>query len=215
MVFQGPTTNENQSRLISGVITGLFLDGDSFTNAASQSAATSCLTNAAINALARAGQTFIPVEGNTGTAACTVFTSQQNGSWYLAVFNYSGSASVTNVDLSRAGIAGVVGAVDLWNGSLLPINGTMLTVSLNAKQARLFNLLNPSVLQSPQMLPSGEFIFTLAGNPGYLYTIQSSTNLVTWTSGSTTSNTTGIIQFFVHNPPESAGGYFYRAIMLP
>ena len=30
MVFDGPTTNENQSRLISGAITGLFLNGDSY-----------------------------------------------------------------------------------------------------------------------------------------------------------------------------------------
>src|SRR6202034_3870732 len=77
MVFNGPTTNENQSRVISGAITGLFLDGDSFLSSASDASAIGALTNAAIDAVASYGETFLPVEGNTGTAASTVFTSEQ------------------------------------------------------------------------------------------------------------------------------------------
>jgi hypothetical protein len=215
MVFQGLTTNENQSRLINAAITGLFLDGDSLTNSASQSAAAGCLTNAAINSLARAGQTFIPVEGNTGASASTVFTGRQNGASYLAVFNYSGNASVTNVDLSRAGITGVVAAVDLWDGSLLPVVSNSLTVPLNAEQARLFEFLNPIVLQSPQMASHGALSFTLTGNSGYLYAIQSTTNLVDWKPVATVSNMTGFVQVVVTNPAPFAGGRYYRAIILP
>jgi hypothetical protein len=215
MVFQGLTTNENQSRLINAAITGIFLDGDSFTNAASQSAAAACLTNAAIDALARAGQTFMPVEGNTGTSASMVFTSQQGSASYLAVFNYSGNSSITNVDLSRAGISGVASAMDLWNGSLLPVTGTILTVSLNAKQARLFRLLNPSVLQSPQITSNRALSFKVSGNAGYSYIIQSTTNLVTWNPVATVSNITGSVQIVVTNAPLPAGGHFYRAGMLP
>ncbi len=65
------------------------------------------------------------------------------------------------------------------------------------------------------MNSQGVFIFTLSGSAGYLYTIESSTNLVTWNPESTISNTTGIFQFFAHNFPVSNGGYFYRAVMLP
>jgi len=71
----------------------------------------------------------------------------------------------------------------------------------------------PTILQSPQLNPSGEFTFTLTGNPGANYTIQCSTNLVIWTPVSTASNITGSIQFFTGNSPVSNGGYYYRAVM--
>ena len=49
------------------------------------------------------------------------------------------SRSTTNVDLTRAGIAGnFFGAVDLWNGNTNALSGTTLPVSLNAAQAKLF-----------------------------------------------------------------------------
>ena len=47
--------NENQSRVISGAVTGIFLNGDSLTNTASVNAAKTALTNASINAVARVG----------------------------------------------------------------------------------------------------------------------------------------------------------------
>jgi hypothetical protein len=117
--------------------------------------------------------------------------------------------------LARAGISGVVTAVDLWNGSALPVTSNSLTVSLNAAQARLFEFLNPPVLQSPQMNSAGVFSFTVSGNAGYWYAIQSSTDLVNWNTVETVNNTTGSIQVFVENPPVSGAGYFYRAIILP
>ena len=144
-----------------------------------------------------------------------VFTSQQNGASYLAVFNYSANPSVTNVDLSRAGISGAVNALDLWNGSVLPVTGFLLTVPLNAKQGRLFQLLSPIVLQTPQIKPGGEFVFTLVGPAGYSYTFQSSTDLVLWNPVLTISNATGTLQFFTGKSGASNAGFFYRALMLP
>jgi hypothetical protein len=105
--------------------------------------------------------------------------------------------------------------MDLWNGSLLPVTGTTLTVSLNAKQARLFRLLNPSVLQSPQITSNRALSFKVSGNAGYSYIIQSTTNLVTWNPVATVSNITGSVQIVVTNAPLPAGGHFYRAGMLP
>ena len=74
----------------------------------------------------------------------------------------------------------------------------------------------PTILLSPQMNSNGVFTFTLEGNAGYLYTFQSSTDLVVWNPVLTISNTTtGSIEFFAHNFPVSNGGYFYRAVILP
>ena len=145
MVFNGygATTNENQSRLISGAITGIFLDGDDLTSSNGQQAADTCLTNASINAVARVGRSFTPVEGNTGTSAANIFVRQDGSTWCIAVFNYTANGTNIVVDLTRAGLpAGNYRAMNLWNGSTTNVSGSF-NVSLNAKQAELFQLTVP------------------------------------------------------------------------
>ncbi len=213
MVFLGPTTNENQSRLISAAITGLFLDGDSFTNAASQAAAQTTLTNLAINSVARSGQTFLPVESNTGTNASTVFVQQQGATWFLAAFNYGAASLSTNIDLTRCGISGVAAAVDLWNGSVLPVTPTNLALSLNAKQARLLKLLNFPAFQNPQ-LSAGILTFSLAGNAGSSYALQRTTDLLSWTPVATLTNVTDLQPCALTNDPVPPGGCFYRLMLF-
>jgi hypothetical protein len=150
MVFNGygATTNENQSRLISGAVTGVFLDGDDLTSSNGQQAAQTCLTNAAIDAVARVGQTFTPVEGNTGTSAANIFVRQDGSTWCLAVFNYTASATNISVDLARAALlAGTYVATNLWDGTTSMVTGSF-NVSLNAKQAKLFQLAPSDVAQT-------------------------------------------------------------------
>jgi hypothetical protein len=147
MVFNGygATTNENQSRLINGAVTGVFLDGDDLTSSNGQQAAQLCLTNAAIDNVARVGQTFTPIEGNTGTAAVNDFVRQDGAVWRIAVFNYTANAVNETISLSRAGLpAGTYIATNLWNGTTQVVNNS-LNVSLNAKQSKLFSLGSPSV----------------------------------------------------------------------
>jgi Alpha galactosidase C-terminal beta sandwich domain len=143
MVFNGygATANENQSRLISGAVTGIFLDGDDLTTSGGQSAAQMYLTNTAINSVARGGQTFTPVEGNTGTSAANIFVRQENAStWSLAVFNYTSKGTTETVSLSRAGLpTGNYIETNLWDGTTTVVSGSF-NVSLNAKQAKLFRL---------------------------------------------------------------------------
>jgi autotransporter-associated beta strand protein len=142
MVFYGygATTNENQSRLINGAVTGLFLDGDAMTNTAGQIIAEEMLTNQAIDAVARVGRTFTPVEGNTGSDAVNLFARQNGATWNIAVFNYTSSATNETVSLSRVGLpAGPYNATDLWTGATTVVSGSF-SVSLNAKQAKLFQL---------------------------------------------------------------------------
>ena len=136
----GATTNENQSRLISGAVTGLFLDGDDVTTTNGQQAAQACLTNAAINTVARVGRTFTPVEGNTGTGAANIFVRQDGATWCIAVLNYTASTANETVNLSRVGLpSGNYIATNLWDGTTATVTGSF-NVSLNAKQSKLFRL---------------------------------------------------------------------------
>ncbi len=142
LVFDnGPDTNEDQSRLINGAITGLFLNGSILTNAPSIAEAQLCLTNPAINTVARVGQTFKPVDGATGTGAGNIFVRQDGTNlWRIAVFNYTGNSTNVTVNLSNAGLTGgTYITTDLWSGATLSVAGT-LNVSLNEKQAKLFSL---------------------------------------------------------------------------
>jgi hypothetical protein len=141
MKFSGGTTNENQSRLINCAIAGtVFLNSDDLTSTSGQNLTMTCLTNAGINEVARAGVSFRPVEGNTGTNAADVFVRQDGGTWYVAVFNYTTSTVNKTLNLARLGISGTYKAVDLWSGSSTTVSGTIWNVNLGARQAKLFRL---------------------------------------------------------------------------
>ncbi|HTR40701.1 MAG TPA: hypothetical protein VMH87_03720 [Pseudomonadales bacterium] len=155
LVFDnGPDANEIQSRLINGVVTGLILNGSILTNATSVVTAQMCLTNPAINSVARVGQTFRCVDGATGTGAGDIFVRQDGTNlWRIAIFNYTGSTASQVVNLSSAGLpAGTYNATDLWSGATSTVTGS-LNVSLNEKQAKLFSLASviapPSITAQP------------------------------------------------------------------
>jgi hypothetical protein len=143
MRFSGVTANENQSRLINCAVAGtVFLNSDDLASASGQTLARTCLTNADINAVARAGISFRPVEGNTGTSAGDVFVRQDGSTWYVAIFNYGGTNVVKQVDLIRAGISGTYTVTDLWAGTVSTLTNTTWNVSLGPAQAKLFRLVS-------------------------------------------------------------------------
>ncbi len=141
MVFgNGADTNQAQSRVISGAVTGLMLDGDDLTSASGQLGAQTSLTNASVDNVARVGRSFMPVEGNTGTSAVNQFVRQDGSTWQLAVFNYTSNSASTTVNLSRVGLpAGYYILSNLWDRSVSTVNGSF-GVSLNACQSKLFSL---------------------------------------------------------------------------
>jgi hypothetical protein len=213
MKFSGATTNENQSRLISCAVSGtVFLNSDDLTSSGNQFLAITCLTNAAINSVAQGAGTFKAAENNTGTNPANVFVGKNGTTWYVAIFNFSGSSLNTNVDLSRAGISGVFSAADLWSGDSTPITGTTFPVSLNGKQAKLLKLLNVPELQSPQMGSNGTFNCSLTGNAGSVYAIEATTNLAAWNTAATITNTSGTTRVTLASPPGQMN--FYRAKFL-
>lgn len=184
LVFDnGPNNNEAQSRVINGAVTGLMLNGSILTNAASVGLAQTCLTNAALNAVARVGQTFRPVDGATGTGAADILSRQDGRNWNLAFFNYYSSAYNETVDLASAGLPpGIFVATNLWDGTTVTVSNSM-SVSLNAEQAKLFRLALISPPPSPRFDDSaaaGGNHFTFSGGngiPGWSYLVLASTNL--------------------------------------
>lgn len=193
MVFgNGADTNENQSRLISGAATGIFLDGDDLTTTSGQTAALSCLSRSAINAVAREGITFTPVEGNTDSSASDAFARQDGSDWLLAVFNYTSNSTNKTLDFARLGFSPADYAIsNLWDGTVTTIASNSFRVTLNAKQAKLFRLSTRPITFTSATTPDGkQFIF--AGNGGIAksnYVVLASTNPATlsanWTPLST------------------------------
>ena len=176
MKFSGGSANENQSRLISCAISGtVFLNSDDLASATGQNLARTCLTNGAIDEVARAGVGFRPVEGNTGTNAADVFVRQDGSTWYVAAFNYTGSNVIKLLNLNRLGITGNYVAADLWSGAVSAVSGTTWSVSLGAKQAKLFRLGTGStsaVGPTNQALVAGSsvtFSTVASGTPPFSY----------------------------------------------
>ncbi|MGH7978552.1 MAG: hypothetical protein ACREE6_04210 [Limisphaerales bacterium] len=183
MVFDnGPTIDEDQSRLINCAITGLYLNGGILTNPVSIYYAKLCLTNAAINAVARVGRTFRPVDGATGTGAGNIFVRQDGDTWCIAVFNYNGVVTNESVNLSSAGLPPeTFVATNLWDGTTSLATNT-LSVSLGGDQAKLFRLgitnapkprfLSVSFANSDSLTFRGT-----NGIPDWNYSVLASTNL--------------------------------------
>jgi hypothetical protein len=130
------------TRLLSAVVSGtVFLNGDDLTRPGAQSRARTYLTNPRINAVARIGRAFRPVEGNTGSASGELFVLTHEGVTYLAVFNFAGRDVTKSINLGRAGLdAGRTYAVtDLWTTERWDTRGT-LRLGVNRDSARLLRL---------------------------------------------------------------------------
>jgi hypothetical protein len=142
MVFAGYPANDNVTRLLSAVISGtVFLDGDDLSTAAGQGLAAPLLTKPAINAVARLGKAFRPVEGNTGSASPDIFVLVDGSTSYLAAFNFGTAAETKAIDLSRAGLSATqtYQVTDLWSGATGAASGT-LSVQLDTHYGKLLQL---------------------------------------------------------------------------
>lgn len=100
--------NEGLSRYISAAIAGtMLIDSDDFRIEEARDRAAEILTNEEINAVAKKGEAFRPVEGNTKDAACDTFVRYDGDedALYLAVFNFSSSEKkVMQLDMERIGL---------------------------------------------------------------------------------------------------------------
>lgn len=134
---------EARTRLHSAVIAGtVLLDSDDLTDPKARDRALTLLTNPQINALARTGRTFRPVEGDTGGKAADVFVRRDGKSLLIAVFNYDGSRRAQKaLDLARLGLdpSASYRVRDLWTQQVVSARST-LRIDLAPAESRILRL---------------------------------------------------------------------------
>ena len=121
IVLRDATDGENRARVVSGVITGIFIAGDDFSRGGPEEVkkkAMQYLTNAGINAIAT-GEAFRPVEGNGEKSENQFVRIDADGNAYYAVFNYGNEELKQLVDLERIGLDAdrEYKLTELWSGA--------------------------------------------------------------------------------------------------
>ena len=144
LVLEGVSEGENRARLTSGIVTGLFLLGDDFSQGGdprTKERARRMLGNPAICTLAASRSNFRPVEHGSDKASNAFIWLCEDGSSYLALFNYDKTAYDYTFDLERLGLSPGTSyrATELWSGRTLTIaDRTVQTIG--AKDCQLFRL---------------------------------------------------------------------------
>ena len=122
VVFNGVTLGENRARATSSVITGIFITGDDLSNSGYSTAktrATTYLTNAEVNRVARLSKAFYPVEAATGSIASEMFMQKVADTLYIAVFNYSSTNATKTIQMDRVGLKSGTSYIvhELWGNT--------------------------------------------------------------------------------------------------
>lgn len=121
IVLREATDGENRARVTSGVITGLFIAGDDFSEGGPKEVkekAMKYMTNAEINAIAN-GESFRPVDGNGEKSENQFVRIDKDGKAYYAVFNYADKELKMTVLLERLGLDPIkeYRLKELWSGA--------------------------------------------------------------------------------------------------
>lgn len=121
IVLRDATEGENRARVTSGVITGLYIAGDDFSDAGKpedKQKAMKFLTNPEVNVIAR-GRSFAPVEGNGEKSENQFVLLQEDGSCYYAVFNYTDEKVEMDISMGRIGLDATktYQVKELWRGN--------------------------------------------------------------------------------------------------
>ncbi len=138
--------SEARSRFLSAIISGgMILDSSAYLeDPTARALAEKVYTNPRINTLA-GGRAFRPLEGDTGDQSADAFVREDNGSYYLAVFNFNGAANDSKrIQLPRVAKtladAGGVDVTDVWTGTSLGRSIGTLNVSLEPAESKLLKL---------------------------------------------------------------------------
>ncbi|WP_157274025.1 alpha-galactosidase [Pedobacter sp. BAL39] len=141
VVFANESEGANRARLTSALITGTLILGDDFSSPGQWSARSQYfLKDQSLLNIARSGDTFIPVDGNTGDRANELFVRRERDFVYVAVLNYGSSAKGFHVPLSRLGLKeGAYSALELFSKKELGLNKT-LDVDLEGSDAMIIKI---------------------------------------------------------------------------
>ena len=114
---RGETTEaEARSRYLSGVVSGtLMILSDNYDKPEARERSKALANNEAVNALARIGRPFRPVELRSDTTP--FYTLQHEGCYYAAIFNFSKEEKTLSFRAERGGLPAAGRAVSLWDGS--------------------------------------------------------------------------------------------------
>ncbi|WP_161631215.1 carbohydrate-binding protein [Paenibacillus pinihumi] len=138
---KGETFEGSQTRVNAAVISGtVYLSSDDVTKPENQKLMKQLYTNPRINELAMKGKAFRTVEGNTGAESSDTFVMEDDGTHYLAVFNFSKDAAGKNVDLARAGITGSYKITDLWTNKTVQPEDGKLKLELKGRESKLYKI---------------------------------------------------------------------------
>lgn len=147
LLNKAETEGENRARITSGVITGLFMDGDNLSHSGGEQAkerALKFLTVPAVNDIARLGRSFRPVYGYKPSAekhSEQVFMLKHGNSVYVAVFNFTDKEEKYPVPLTDLGIYGNKRylATELWSGNTT-IQQKTLESTVKGKDVQLWKI---------------------------------------------------------------------------
>jgi alpha-galactosidase len=125
--------NYNRARVTSAVITGVYLISDDYSangDPLLKTRAEKFLQNPEINAIARLGRSFRPIDGDTGFKANTMYVLNDGRTSYLAVFNFDKTGPRTfQLDPDRIGLPQRSTFKELWSGKTFAARGqTSVTV---------------------------------------------------------------------------------------
>lgn len=152
LVLYNNSIGENRVRITSGVITGIYMLGDNFSqkgthigSLVAREKAKTYATNTDINDIARMGKSFRPVEGYLASGVSNAenfFMHETDQYIYFVVFNYSTASKIGQLDVSRLGINPVnVGTVkELWNQTTSVLNAGKLLYAVPAKDVRVYRI---------------------------------------------------------------------------
>lgn len=141
VVFSTEDLESNKARFASGLITGTLITGDDFSVPGDwDKPAQQLLQNTALLDIAKSGKAFMPLDGNTGDKANTVFYKTINGYLYIALFNYSKKTLQFDIPFARIGLSRIkyIGT-ELFDNKYISLNGS-LKYSLSEHNAAILKI---------------------------------------------------------------------------
>jgi len=138
VVLRDATEGENRARIMSSVITGIFILGDNYSASGEEEVkrrAMKYLTNPGINRIVD-GRAFRPLNGNDKDAENMFIREEPDGKVYLAVFNYKDTDFHFILPLQRMELTqGSYKITELWSHSI--VDAASMQV-IPAKDAKIF-----------------------------------------------------------------------------
>lgn len=134
---------EGRSRLNASLIAGtVLLNSDDLTDTGARKRVEALFTNEELNVLARRGQSFRPVEGDTGAQAADLFVLKTRETFYVGAFNFDRNAEARKtVPFERIGLDPTVRFRfrDLWTQQVTVCTGSF-PLTLKPRDSTIFQV---------------------------------------------------------------------------